>query len=368
MTTQTTPKYHVVLSRPFDLEQFAKNAQQDKCPRHTMWTLAQKLGATVHQPGQHPISPADRFLSKLMGGSLPEHWAMARAMSKQVGKNDIIFSIGEDSGFPIATVCGAKVNRPKMAVFVHNADRPRSRVAMKLFNLANRVDVFMTNTQVKADFLQNYLGLASERVYLVTEQTDTQFFTPGLASADKKRPIVGSGGLEQRDYCTLAEATQDLDLDVKICAVSPNAKAIADTFPPVLPKNMSRGFYDWPDLRQLYRDSDIVVISLKPHNYQAGFTTLFEAMSCGRPVIMTRTPGLAEELAEAGIITGVNAQDPQGMRQAIVDLLNNPEKAKAQAQRGYELVQGKYNSEQYVDGIANQLMSLEPEQELILAY
>ncbi|MEB3280522.1 MAG: glycosyltransferase family 4 protein [Lyngbya sp.] len=368
MTTQTSPKYHVVLSRPFNLEQFAKNAQQGKCPRHTMWTLAQKLGATIHEPGQYPISVADRFFSKLLGGSQPEHFAMARGLSEQVGENDIIFSIGEDSGFAIATVCGAKVNRPKMAVFVHNADRPRNRLALKLFNLGNRIDLFMTNTKVKADFLQNYLGLPSERVYLVTEQTDSKFFTPGPASADKKRPIIGSGGLEQRDYCTLAEATQDLDLDVKICAVSPNAKVLGDTFPEVMPKNMSRAFYDWQDLRQLYRDSDMVVISLKPHNYQAGFTTLFEAMSCRRPVIMTLTPGLSEELAEAGIITGVEAKDPQGMRQAILDLLNNPQKAQAQAQRGYELVQKRYNSEQYVDGIARQLMSLEQQQQLLLAY
>ncbi|MDY7024448.1 MAG: glycosyltransferase family 4 protein [Cyanobacteriota bacterium] len=367
MIVQTHPKYHVVLSRAFDLEQFAKNAEDGKCPRHTMWTLAQKLQAAIYEPGQYPISFIDRIYAKIIGGSQPEHWAMARALSKQVSENDVIFCIGEDSGYAIAMICGGQFNRPKISVFVHNPDRPRSRTILKLFNFRNRIDLFMTNTKVKIDFLKDYLQIPEQRVYLVTEQTDTQFFTPGLVSANKKRPIIGSGGLEQRDYCTLAEATQDLDVDVKICAVSPNAKVLGDTFPQVMPANMSRKFYEWQDLRQLYRDSDIVIISLKPHNYQAGFTTLFEALACRRPVIMTQTPGLSETLAKAGIITGVEPKNPAGMREAILDLLNHPEKAEAQAQRGYELVQSQYNSEQYVDGIAEQLMALDPEPQLLLA-
>lgn len=358
MKTQTHPRYHVVLSKSYNLEEFSKIAQAGKRPRHTMWTLAQELEATIHHPGEYPVSLSDRIYHKLVGGSQPENWAMSRALSKQMDKDDVIFCIGEDSGYPIATLCGAKPNRPKIAVFVHNPHRPRSRVALKLFNMNNRVDLFMTNTKFKADFLRDYLKLSIERIYLVTEQTDNQFFTPGPASPDKQRPIVGSGGLEQRDYCTLAEATQDLDLDVRICAVSPNAKVYEDTFPKVMPQNMSRKFYDWPDLRQLYRDSDVVVISLKPHTYQAGLTTLFESMACRRPVIMTQTPGLTQKLAEAGIIRGVQPKDPQEMREAILDLIDNPDKAAAQAQRGYELVQSRYNSEQYVNGIVKQLVSV----------
>lgn len=365
MTTNNNPRYHLVLSRPFDLNKFEQNAEADKCPHHTMGMLARALNAIVHEPGQDAISASDLVMAKI-GGSQPEHWALARALSQQFGSNDIVFTIGEDSGFPIAAICGAQPNRPKISVFAHNVDRPRSRMMMKWFNLAERIDLFLTNTTVKAEFLQQYLKLHPERIYLVTEQTDAQFFTPGPTSAQKNRPIIGSGGLEQRDYRTLAQATQDLDVDVKVCAVSPNAKAIADTFPDVMPQNMSRGYYDWPDLRQLYRDSDVVVISLKSHNYQAGFTTLFEAMACRRPVIMTRTPGLAEQLADEGIITGVQAGDAAGMRQAILHLLNHPEEAAAQAQRGYELVLEKYNSQQYVEGIAQQLIALQEQKQSAL--
>ncbi len=350
-------KYHIALSRPFNLEDFNRNAKAGKCPRHTMLSLSQYLGATVHQPEGNPISLLDKMRAKITG-SEPEHWALARKLSSQLKSDDMIFSIGEDVGFPIAAVCGAKQKRPQMSVFVHNIDRPRGRLSLKLFDLGNRIDLFMTNTSVKADFLRKSLKLPEERVYLVTEQTDTQFFVPGSSSPNKSRPIIGSGGLEQRDYKTLAEATKDLGVDVKICAMSPNARPDPEKFPNVIPDNMTIKKLDWPDLVQHYRDSDVVVISLQQHNYQAGLTTLFESMACRRPVVMTRTPGLVEELADSGIVSGVSSGDATGMQQAILDLLNNPEKAQSQAQRGYELVVKEYNSEQYVKGIAEYLKSM----------
>lgn len=348
-------QYHLALSRPFDLQKIDEDAQAKKCPRHTMSLLRQELQASVYEPGGRSSSFFDKILSTITGASNPDHFALSRFLGQKLTRDDVVFSIGEDSGFPIAIHC--QRNRPKNIVFVHNPDRLRGRLTLKLFKLAKRVDLFMTNTVFKADFLRNYLNLPPEKVYLVAEQTDTQFFTPGPQSPNKTRSIIGSGGLEQRDYITLAKAVTGLDVDVKICAVSPNATANKDTFPEVLPENMSVNYYDWSDLVQLYRDSDVVVISLKDHNYQAGLTTLFEALACRRPVVMTKTAGLVQEFAEAGLIAAVKPTDPEGMRSAILDLLNNPEKAQAMANRGYEKVINHYNSERYVKSIAQQIVN-----------
>ncbi|MDJ0510219.1 MAG: glycosyltransferase family 4 protein [Crocosphaera sp.] len=348
-------QYHIALSRHFDLQKIDEEAQAKKRPRHTMSLLSQKLDAKVYEPGGLPLSLSDRILPKLTGGSNSDHFALGRFLGKKLTSDDVIFSIAEDSGFPIAINCGN--NRPKNVVFIHNPNRLRGRLTLKLFNLAQLVDLFITNTAFKADFLRDYLNLPPEKVYLVAEQTDTQFFTPGLSSPQKPRPIIGSGGLEQRDYKTLAKAITDLDVDLKVCAVSPNAKTMRDTFPKVLPKNMSVGYYDWADLLQLYRDSDVVVISLKDHNYQAGLTTLFESLACKRPVIMTRTIGLVEEFADAGLIMTVHPNDPKGMRSAILELLNNPDKAQAMATRGYERVRKNHNSECYVEDLAQKILN-----------
>ncbi len=357
--------FHVVLSRPFDLEAFAREAAADRCPRHAMAALAERLGAKVHQPGQDPVSPGDRIRSKIFGNA-PEHWALARRLRGELGRQDVIFSIGEDTGYPIASLCRSRADGPRTAVFIHNASHPRGRLAIKWHRLRRKIDLFLTNTSVKADFLRNYMKLPHDSVFLTTEQTDVEFFTPGESRSDKSRPIIGSGGLEQRDYRTLAAATADLDVDVRVCAVSPNARQLRNTFPQPMPANMEARYYDWCELRQLYRDADVVVISLKQHNYQAGLTTLFESLACRRPVVMTVTEGIARRFADQGAIQGVAPGDSASMRRAILGLLEDPQSAQAQAARGYEIVQENYNSGIFVESIAQQVLRMagcEPAQE-----
>ena len=81
-------KYHIALSRPFNLEDFDRNAKAGKCPRHTMLSLSQYLGATVHQPEGNPVSLLDKIRAKITG-SEPEHWALARKLSSQLTSDDL---------------------------------------------------------------------------------------------------------------------------------------------------------------------------------------------------------------------------------------------------------------------------------------
>ncbi|NEU77202.1 glycosyltransferase family 4 protein [Hassallia byssoidea VB512170] len=256
------------------------------------------------------------------------------------------------------TLCGAKHNRPKIVVFIHNINRPRGRLASKLFDVANRIDLFVTGFTSQAEFLRNYLGLPENRIYLLSSPPiDTSFFTPGLSSDKKLRPVIASGGMEKRDYRTLAAATEDLNVDVKICAFSRNAIAQKKTFPKIIPNNMSHGFYDWCELVQLYRDSDLVVITMFENNYQAGLTTMFEAMACRRPIVITRSSGIIGELINSGIVTGVNIGDSNELKQTIVKLLNEPQKTEIQAQRGYELVLNQFNHNSFNSSLVTKLLS-----------
>jgi glycosyltransferase involved in cell wall biosynthesis len=350
-------KYHIILSRAFDLETISLNAQAGKSPCHVMWKASQTLGATIYQPGTDSIIPLDKLSSRIMGS--PEHWALARKLSAQLTENDVVFCTGEDIGIPIAALCGKKQNRPKIVMFIHNINRFRGRLALKLFQVADKVDLFLTYTPDLAEFLRDYLYLSENHISLFIEQpTDVCFFTPGSVSPHKNRPLIAGAGLEKRDYSTLADASKDLDVDVKICATSPNAKVSSRAFPKVLPDNMECRFYEWQDLVQLYRDADIVAIPLFENKYQAGLSTLFEALACRRPVIITRSSGIIEELIEAGAVTGVSPGDVTQMRHAIVTLLDNPLKAEMQAQRGYELVIERYNHNLYIDKFVRQIRCL----------
>ncbi|MBV8882403.1 MAG: glycosyltransferase, partial [Chroococcidiopsidaceae cyanobacterium CP_BM_RX_35] len=85
-------------------------------------------------------------------------------------------------------------------------------------------------------------------------------------------------------------------------------------------------------------------------------TTLLEAMSCRRPVIVSQTQGLIDYLETPDTVTCIKPGDAVGLRQAIINLLQNPQKAEAQAQRGYELVLSQHNSEQYAKALAARLI------------
>ncbi|AFY35735.1 glycosyltransferase family 4 protein [Calothrix sp. PCC 7507] len=349
-------QYHIALSRKFNLEDIDQEAQAGKRPGHVMWNIGQLLGAKIYVPGGESILPSDKMNARIMGN--PEQWALARKLSTQLGEDDVVFCAGEDIGIAIAKICSKLAKRPKIVIFNQNIERLRVYLALKLFRLRDKIDFFMTASPSQADFLRRYFSLPEDRICLFTEQpTDISFFTPGSASPHKRRPIIGSGGLEKRDYVTLAAATKDLDVDVNICAFSPDIKALSKSFPKVIPSNMSHRYYDWSDLKQLYRDSDVVAVSLFPNNYQAGQSTLFEAMACRRPVVVTQSPGIIQDLVNAGCAIGVDFGDAVGMKQAIISLLNDPEKAEAIAQRGYELVQKQYNHKNYIESFTAKLTS-----------
>lgn len=355
MASEAPVKYHIVLHRPIDLKDIAQKAEMAQSPRHGMGLLAQRLNAQVHQPQGLPLSLSDRLQAKLVNS--PESWALARSLKSQVGAEDCIFCTSEAGGLQIAAVCGAQRDRPQLAVFVHNLDRPRGRLALKLWQAAKRIDLFLACSQLQIDFLRQYLPISPTQVRFIWDHVDTQFFTPGLPTAAKKRPQIVSVGLEQRDYRTLAAATADLAVDVKISGFSRDAVALAQAMPDPLPANMSRQFYAWPELVQLYRDADVVVVSVRENRYAAGVQALMEAMACQRPVVVTATAGLSAYLNPEAV-TCIQPGDVQQMRQAILHYLDHPDTALAKAQYGYQLAQEKHTMERYTEDVAACLQSL----------
>ncbi len=350
-------KYHIALKKAIDLQSIEKETQAGKIPRFDIGMLGQRLGATFNTPKSYPVLPQDKLRSKIEGD--PESWAFARVLAAQLGRGDFIFCPGEDIGIPVATLCGAKQDRPKIAVFFHNIDRPRGRIALKLFRLAERIDLFIVNCSSQLNFLRRYLNLPDSRVRLIWQPIDCNFFTPGSPSPNKTRPVIASVGLEKRDYGLLAAATKDLDVDVKISGFSKynSASVTAKAFPKILPTNMSCRFYEWSEFLQFYRDADVVVVSVRENLYAAGATALLEAMACGRPIVATRTEGLADYLSDADALITVEPGDTMGLQQAILHLLNNPEEAEARAQRAYQLVRERYNLKKFVEMLAQYLES-----------
>jgi glycosyltransferase involved in cell wall biosynthesis len=89
------------------------------------------------------------------------------------------------------------------------------------------------------------------------------------------------------------------------------------------------------DVSVLFALSNVVVV---PSLREAFGLVLLEAMAQARPVVATRVGGIPE-VVEAGL-TGllVPPADPTALAQAILDLLQNPEKAATMGRRGQAVV------------------------------
>ena len=344
------PAQHVLLHAPLHVGARRQAVRDGLEPRHVMLDMVEELQAVLHTPEGVRTTALDRVLGLLIGGGTA--WATARSLAGRLSSQDSVFCDSEAVGLPLAAVLQVRRRRPRTAVFVHNVNRPRARLALWLLRLGRGVDVFLACSRTQVSFLRR-TSSARTAVAFVGDSIDLDFFTPGPARAGRSRRLVVSVGLEQRDYRSLAAATADLDVDVRISASSADARPSSRALPPELPPNMSRGFYSWPELVQLYRDADVVVVSLFENDYAAGVQALMEAQACRRPVVVTATSGLQGYLDE-GVVT-VPPGDPEALRQAITALLNDPVAAEALAERGHRVARRRYRDGDYVSAVAGAL-------------
>lgn len=347
----------IITSIKFDFDMFAKRANQDQGPCHALYQIAQHLGSKIYQPDNSEVRWLDKLLSKVMGQ--PMHWALARRLMLSLNDDDIVYCVGEDMGIPLAILCKLANRKTRLVVTVMVPERIRTRYLIKFFGLDKVIQLFAVNAKNKLRSLQDFLGLDDKKLLLLPEKTDENFFSPGEGRMPKSSPLIASAGLEQRDYKTLAQSLDGMDVNVKICAFSPNASAKTKvSMPESVPENMEIRYFEFSELRDLYRSADIVVVSLLKNDYSAGLTVLMEAMACRRPIIMTRNSGLPEELINKGLIVGVEPGDSKGMQLAIQDLLANPAKASALASKAHDYFLVNHSSAYYVHCVSSAIQHL----------
>ncbi len=357
-------KYHIVLTRVHAERIRKESLVTTELPQSDLSLLAQRLGASFITPEEaYPIKPIDKIRAKLAG--TPENWAYARAIASKLKPDDLVFCPGEEIGIPLACVCGARAQRPKIIVWFHRITGLRTRVALKLLNIGRLVDLAVVSSRPNQIFLQNHLHLTDEQVLFWWHPINIDYFVSKIAAVNhhgnKSRPLIASVGLERRDYNQLAAATAKLDLEVKVAGFSQFQSRVAKNFPSVLPENMSNKKYSLPELLQLYADADLVAICLKENDGTSGVTVLLEAMACRKPIVCTRTRGLSDYLDDEQAIMTIQPGDVAGLQKAILYLLNNPQEAEYRAERAFRLAMKRCHVSSQVDVLEKFIRTLEPQ-------
>jgi glycosyltransferase involved in cell wall biosynthesis len=93
----------------------------------------------------------------------------------------------------------------------------------------------------------------------------------------------------------------------------------------------------------------MLVLPLQANDFQAGITTILEAMSMERPVVCTATLGQTDVVVDGVNGLYVPPGDVEAMRQAIQRLIDDPDDAAAMGKRGRELVEVRGDVRRYAE-------------------
>jgi glycosyltransferase involved in cell wall biosynthesis len=362
-------RWHILASSYFDFEMIEREVRADRSPRHFLRYLSHRLNAPVHLPDRPDDAESPAIIDRILGRlySQPRLWALARNVRKELEPGDVVYAAGADGGLPLALVCSLFGPRNvRFAVTITDVQRPRVRLIGWILALLRLQWMIIVPHDDMVAIAYRSFGRSAKDVVAINGLTDFDFFRPDdngnhlRSSAPHRARLIASCGAEARDYQLLADAAaalgNELPVEVKVCFASPNLTSRTRyTMPEPMPDHMDVRYYGFAELRQLYRDADVVVVPLLSNRYAAGLSTVFEAVACGRPVVVANSPGIVADLIEHDLVIGYKPGDVEDLRQAIVKVLSDPAASEFRAERAHHHIRSRHSAGAYFQQVVTAL-------------
>ena len=262
-----------------------------------------------------------------------------------------IVTDGEQVGLPLAALLKLTPGtRPRHLMIVHVISEKKKMVFLDWLGVQSAIDRFITYSSWQQRFIEDRWKLDRDRVLWTPFMVDQEFFAPDRVTPNSSaHPQICAVGLERRDYETLLQAVEDLDIHVVIAAASPWSKRTEGVATRTVPSNVTVRKFTQYELRQLYADSRFMVMPLENVKFQAGVTAILECLAMGKGVICSRVPGQADVVLEGENGRYVSPGDPSALSASIRQLLSRPEEADRLGANGRKLVERQMNLDLYVE-------------------
>ena len=260
----------------------------------------------------------------------------------------VIFSNGENVGIPLAALLTVVRRRPGHVLIGHRLSAKKKKLLLRA--LHSRMDAIFLYAATQETYAKDVLGIPAEKLHLIPFHADARFYHPMPDVAVERR--LSSAGLELRDYPTLIEAVRGMDIDVRLAAASPWSKRPNETTGRKLPANVHARSYGYRELRELYATSLFIVVPLYDNDFQAGVTTMLEAMAMGKAVIVTRTSGQRDVIQDGINGICVPPGDPRALRDAIGHLIASPDQAAQLGANARRTIESEMSLDLWADRIS----------------
>ena len=268
---------------------------------------------------------------------------------------DAVFSDGEHIGIPMGIAMRTiGPMRPHLVLGHHLTTRSKPRLLRWLRHMG--ITRVLVHSTAQLRIAQESLGFRGGAVAFEPYYADARFWSP--QGDGEVTDLIVSAGREHRDYSTLAAAVAELPVQAVIASGSLFSPDATCRVPDVLPSNVSVGMRSALELRRLYECAAVVVVPLIPNDFQAGVTTLLEAMAMARPVIVTATEGQRDIVVdgETGIL--VPPGDAVALTRALRILLANPAERRRLGRNAREAVLAKFDLPHYAARLHRHLVEV----------
>ncbi len=260
-----------------------------------------------------------------------------------------LFCMSERVGTPIAALSPARPARRRWTRFTSWSARQEGAVTR--LRLLPRMGRIIVHSSAQRECLVR-LGADPARVQFLPYAVDQRFFAPPSNCA-RERFVLSLGEPRGRHYATLFAALAGTNIHAVVLAsglaYARQARRELADLPPV---NVAlRPPLPHDALRQLYAQAAFVVLPLRDAPHTAGATTLLETMCMARAAVVTRSAGIRDYAIDGETAVMVD-DDPVALRAAIVQLWNEPERARRLGDGARQRVEAELSFEQYVDGLA----------------
>jgi glycosyltransferase involved in cell wall biosynthesis len=325
-------------------EQNGAESFDDSVPRQDYTEIARALGGKL---SGYNLSRAawyrwTRQLEKEIKLDLVE----AAFAAYQVASHNVLLSTSEKTAIPLALLLSLFKQETPHIMIAHKLSSGFKAHLWQKRQLHQKFSQIICLSQAQADYAIHHLNLPEERVHFIYDKVDHNFFRPMKADADDYILAVGQ---EQRDYQTLLQAIAGTGLKLVVVASSPwsTSKVQLDE----LGKVTVLSHIPYSELRMLYARARLVVVPLFEVDYAAGVNAVLEAMAMAKPVIVSRTRGIADYIApnETGIY--VPSGDPAELNRAILSLWTQPGELSRLGVNARQAVEESMNLDIYVNRV-----------------
>lgn len=330
-----------------------RDVERGENPRVDFFELSAQLGARILSfndvdRSNHPLV----CWSRRLGGTKLALAALGFLHRRQLKQ---VFTSGEDVGIPLAVALKLAGKRVHHLMIAHRLTPLKKQFLWKLFALQDHFAKIFVYSQSQLKVAIERLKNSEETVERIPFQVDHRFFHP-MTEVPEQHQICAVG-LEWRDYPTLIEAVRGMDVQVRIAASSLWSKSKNSAQEVPLPANVTTDRYSYRGLRELYAQSKIVVVPLYQTDFQAGITSILEGMAMAKPVVVSKTHGQTDTIADGVTGVYVDPENPAALRQTIESLLADEPRRRRIGENARKAIEDGLGIDHFVERIARHAIS-----------